>query len=912
MSGMFGGKSTTSYADRLSTLQVQSSSQGVAIPMVWGRRRVAPNLLWFGDFVAIEHRETQGGKGGGGATQVNYTYQASAVLGLCAGQLNALPRRVWRDKDVLVGGSKVYPPQQLSLTATIDVTRKVTVPEPSRWLSDAGVRDAATGEANVTDYTVAAGIYTFGIDLVGVAVTIYYLKSGTTETFNALQAAGFSTHAAGYQGQAPWGYLTTAHPGQALGYSGLAYVGGTGLDLSGSAGLKQYSFEVDARQQVSGEIPDVNPADVCTDLLTDPLYGAVPGATWLGNLSQFRAWCSAMGIYLSPLYTERKSVMEYVKQIAEICFARPLWRVDGFTLVPLATEAIGGFTPLPEHSGPVYLITDDDINEPIDEQRAAPADRYNRVSVQYVNRAGNYAEAVESAEDKAAIDAFGLIPEPDVFQASEIAETAIAAIVAQLRLRQILSVQGTYKFNLPVNFDLLEPVDIIAIADARIDLGTRAVRIVEIAEIGDEGGLAITAEDVEITGAVTQASQASGGYGNSPAVIDPTTLRAVLMPTAATNNVQQVWVGATAGVNWGGATLWISDTGTDYRRLGTFNIRARMGTLTAALAAGVVDPDTSHTMRVAVSGKAVALATVAQSDVDAARSLMWVDGELLAYRDAELTGVQAFDLTYLRRGLYGSDNDPHGAGAAWMRLDEAVLHVDVPADLLGKTMYLKATGRNVLGTAEQGLDEVSPLLLDVVARQSRPTAPPALALTAPFVSTYFEANWGPSARAYGYEVEVRSAAGVAPLRSVSTSAQVFRYLNADAVDDGGPLREYLLRVRGVNEAGAGPWSDLVVTNPAPAAVEGIAASGTGLTRTLTWDAAPETDRAGYRVWISDVEDFDPQAGEGTQIYDGVALTAEAAGLVIDTSYYVRVAAYDVWSAITADLNLSDQFSFSTE
>ncbi len=909
MSGLFGG-GTTTFDERFGSLRIQQSSQGVGIALVWGRQRIAPNLLWFDDFKATEHRESQGGKGGG-ATQVSYTYEASVLMGLCAGTINGV-RRIWRDKDQLTSGTRFSPAQNLNHVATVPGDRKVTVPDAARWDVDNGVRDASSGEVNITDYTVAAGVYTFGVDLVGASLSIYYGIASSSEPYSALEAAGFTQFASGARGQAVWGYLASAHAGEAIGYSGIAYVAATGLALSSSAGLMQYSFEIDARRQVSEGIPDANAADVCTDILLDPLYGAVPGAEWVGNLAHYRNWCAAMGLFLSPVYTERKGAFEYIEQIADLTFSRPLWRVDSFTVIPLATEGVssgtGSFTPLPEHSAPVYVITDDDISEPIEEQRKAPADRYNRVNVQFKDRAADYAEAIETAEDKAAIDAFGLIPEPNVFHAPEIAVQSVAAIVAQLRLRQGLSVQGTYKFNLPVNFDLLDPLDIISISDARIDLDIRSVRITEIKESSD-GALSIIAEDVEITGAVTQASQPSGGFVYGPGVIDATLLRAVLMPTAATNNVQQVWVGATAGANWGGATLWVSETGTDYRRVGVFTVRARLGALSHELPGSLVELDTSHELQVGVLGDGAPLPTVSQADVDSYRSLIWADGELLAYRDAELTGVRAYDLGYLCRGLYGTDADVHDVGTSWMRLDEAVLRLDVPAALIGKTMYLKATGRGLLGTVEQGLDEVSPLVLDVVAQQSKPGASSVIALTSPFVSTYFEINFAAAARAFEYQLEVRHA-GVL-LRAVSTSAQVFRYLYADAVDDGGALREYQVRVRGVNDAGAGPWASIVVSNPAPAAVEGVAESGTGDSRTLTWDPNVETDRAGYRAWISEIEDFDPKAGEGTQIYDGSATTAEATSLLAATTYYVRVAAYDVWSAITADLNLSDQFTFET-
>lgn len=55
-----GGKSSTitSAEERILSLQVQQSSQGLTLPVVYGRARVAGNLIWYGDFTTIETKTT--------------------------------------------------------------------------------------------------------------------------------------------------------------------------------------------------------------------------------------------------------------------------------------------------------------------------------------------------------------------------------------------------------------------------------------------------------------------------------------------------------------------------------------------------------------------------------------------------------------------------------------------------------------------------------------------------------------------------------------------------------------------------------------------------------------------------------------------------------------------------------------
>lgn len=912
MSGLGGGGDITNTEPRIGSLQLQQSSQGVPIQLVWGRNRVYPNLLWFGDFAAIEHRDSQeAGKGGGTTvTNVTYTYTASLLIGLGAGPISGI-EAIWRHKDKLVATTKALPADTLNHVGTMDASLRVIVSEAARWAATVSVSDANGLEIPSASYSVLDGLYTFTGYAPGDWVSISYTTVAGGETLSALQVAGFGQTGDGAIAQPVWTYLTVAHADQAIGYSGVAYVAATHFTLGGAAGLPQLSFEVNGRAQVGGGNVDANPADVITDLLTDPVYGAGFPAAQMDSLGAYRAWCAAAGLFVSPVWAERKGVFEYVSQLAKLTHARPLWSVNTLKLVPMTTEALssgtGSYTPVAEHSTPVYALTDDDFRNPVEETRGAPSDRFNRVSIKYRSRALDYADAVESAEDRASIDTFGLIEAPEVLDASEVASPAVAPVVAELLLREYMSEGGQYRFELPISYDLLEPLDIVQIEDARIDLAPRAVRIIEISEAGDDGALQVVAEDVRVTGSVTQTRQAAGGYSYAGTPPAQAALRAVMMPTAATGNAQQLWLGVTSGDNWGGSSVWVSSTGSGYRRVADVNVRARMGTLASSIASASAELNPAQEVDVLVTGSTT-LASVNQVDSDALRSLVWVNGELMSYRDATLTALGRYDLGYLRRALYGTPSPAHVTGDPWLRLEDAIVKIDVPAADLGTTLYVKVTSRNALGTYVQGLEEVSATAVVLTAYPSAPGAVAGLALTAPFVSTYLETNWASAARASDYQVELRDAADVL-LRTVYTSAPVFRYLYADALDDGGARRSYTVKVRGRNTGSTGPWATRVVSNPAPAAITGLDDTGTGTSRTLSWTPSTATDLAGYLARYSATAGFDPAAGEGTGFHDGSAFSADLTGLTVGITYYVRVAAFDVWDRDIADLNWSAEHSF---
>ncbi len=89
-------------------LQVQTSTRGNPVPVVYGKRRLSGNLIWYDNFQTHRHEETQetggggGGKGGGGGggseiTTVSYTYSVSFAFGVCMGVATVL--KIWRGKD---------------------------------------------------------------------------------------------------------------------------------------------------------------------------------------------------------------------------------------------------------------------------------------------------------------------------------------------------------------------------------------------------------------------------------------------------------------------------------------------------------------------------------------------------------------------------------------------------------------------------------------------------------------------------------------------------------------------------------------------------------------------------------------------------------------------------------------------
>jgi hypothetical protein len=109
LGGLMPDQTQQITGQRLESLKVTSSTEGVAIPRLFGRMRLGGNIIWATDF-REETRvttETQGGggKGGGGGatvttTTTEYLYYASFAVALCEGPIAGIGR-VWADGDLL-------------------------------------------------------------------------------------------------------------------------------------------------------------------------------------------------------------------------------------------------------------------------------------------------------------------------------------------------------------------------------------------------------------------------------------------------------------------------------------------------------------------------------------------------------------------------------------------------------------------------------------------------------------------------------------------------------------------------------------------------------------------------------------------------------------------------------------------
>lgn len=835
-----GGKSSTitSAEERILSLQVQQSSQGLTLPVIYGRTRVAGNLIWYGDFVTIENKTTtqQGGKGGGGVKQVDiaYTYEAAVMLALCEGEIQGVGR-IWRDKE------KFDSLAQLRLT----------------------------------------------------------LMRGGDE-------------------QPLWTHLAQAkHQNQALNYSGTAYLCSPNYELTKSAQIYQHNFEVIGKLGYSGNIPDANPREIIRDLLTNQRYGCGFPVDSIGDTDRYSNYCRAVGIFLSPAYTEQGEAQRNISELLEQTNSAAVFSQGRLKIVPYGDGNYSGNGAVyVADNKAIYDLTDDDFivsgaEDPVNVERKTNADAFNQIQVEYLDRDNDYNVAIAEVKDQANIEQYGLRPKEAV-KMHGICDGKVAQKVAQQLLQRALYVRNEYEFKLGWKYCLLEPMDIVTLTDAGLGLNKTPVRITEIEE-DEEGVLSVKAEDYPL-GVHTVSeypTQPSLGY-SADYNVSPGNAHAPVIfeaPLQLTGGEPQIWMATAGGDMWGGAEVWVSTDGDSYTRVGAVNHKARFGSLTAALPSGAVF-DRTNTLSVEISAGQMTGGT--EQDSRDLLTLCYVDGEFLAYANAELKGVGRYTLGNLTRGAYGSAIDSHAAGSKFARVDEALFKYAVPRNWIGRTVWVKLVSYNVFSGGIQDLASVPAYSYTIKGAPLGQIQNLRLSSSWAYGKEAVIA-WDKLDGADTYDVEIYAGNSQRRLRSVSGIVDnSFTYTQADMKADGGQVRDVVFKVRGRAVTGkTGNWAQIAAQNPQLQALQGISVDSGLKQAFFTCQKPAEEDFAGIIVWVS--ENAAVPTIDANKVYDGAetfVTIAKCNGNPLEKgkTYHVRAAGYDSFGKDA--LKISNSVSFT--
>jgi hypothetical protein len=648
MGTMLGGGGRATTPERYAGMQVSASLMGQVIPYVTGRTRVPQNLIWYGNFQSSGSKS--GGKGGGGPSSWNYS--AAWIGALCLGPITGI-YTVWHDQSI---------------------------------------------------------------------VNLAYENLG---------------FALGATGQATWASYPAGTPSvQQIPYSGIAYVATNSYFLGSSPSMPNLTYEVEGGGTVGGYsdahgMYDSDPSAVIVDYLTNPVHGAgFQGsiATLTGTTNTYQAYVQSLGLLVSLNEKTQRAATTCMQELMQITNSDFVISCGTLKVLPYADKAVSATTPdgvswsYTPNLTPLYSFTDSDYcpregDEPVKLARKSSKNTYNIVNVEYLDRSTYYNPSPASAQDNADIASRGPRPMSTV-TLHQITSASVAKTVAQLILQFQLYERNTWEFRVRADYSLLEPMDLIALTDSAVGLNGQVCRIIEV---DDDADNFITIKAMEVPGTVRNTPQynwaANAGYAANfdaapGSVATPAIFQMPPVPGSLSEGITlgMAVCGPTSAAFWGGCQVYCSaDGGNTYEWVGSIGATgpARYGTTTAAISA-VADPDTTTTLPVALANTTLQLSTaVTHAEADAAQTLILVGSgttaEVMSYGTGALVSAGNYNLTYLRRGQYGSTNQAHASGVQFVRLDGSIFQLPIDPGFAGQTLYFKFCSFNSVGRNVQAL-----------------------------------------------------------------------------------------------------------------------------------------------------------------------------------------------------------------
>lgn len=752
-----GGQNTTltQKEQRLSDIRVQTSSQGTVLAKGWGRYRINCNLVWYGNFRAIEHRSVneQGGKGGGGGvTQENitYTYEAAVILVLGQGAIDGITK-AWKGKERFDGQAVSVRRKTLrhrfSLPAlSTGSTHVINVPQAGDVVGDVsvlrlserptdGLRRIWSRLQRGTQYTRSGGQYTFTSLAPAGDYEITYQVQEAGAAVSALGQIGMSL-ATGCDDQPVWSWLQTNYPDQALSYPGMAYLYASNYALTSGAQIHNHNFEVSTSSEL-GALPgltepvlDADPAQVVLDVLIDEGWGAGWDPARVSGLDRYSDYCIANGIWLSPLLSEQVTAADALQQILDLTNTNVVWDGETLEFVPLGDEEVSahGRTYEPETTPVVDLTADHFVTEDgeaairVERHKGQPGSSeivtgddvgYNIWTLEIENRGNGYATEPASYEDTAHISVHGRRAKQTI-KAPAVKLPELGARIAAQKCQSELAQRNVYTFRLCWTMGWLRPLQLVTITDDALDLVRKPVRILTVEEADGDFKVTAMEADIGVADAPSYGTQAGEGFEvnfNAPpgSVSDPVIFEAPVDLAGSTGLA--VWVAVTgANEMWGGAQVWASmDGGQTYKKMGETRGGARYGQLVDPLANAA-----GEILDVQLAGRGGQIFSATIEDAQALASLIFVrDGssgpaEYMAYGSSALVGPNRYLLADLNRGAYGTSTAAKPAGSQFVRVDDMIIKSE-PLDLamIGKTIRFKFVSYNVFGAALEAMEDVA-------------------------------------------------------------------------------------------------------------------------------------------------------------------------------------------------------------
>lgn len=755
MSGLFGGGGSqqSNTPKQLNSIQTMQSSYGNCLPLVYGRTRIPATIIWYTNFTATpSSSDGGGGKGGGGVSaSTTYTYSASVILALCEGQINSV-NNTFADKEVhgpgYAGGPNPWVGTGDPLTDLGFTFFNGAVGQPL-WTYPAGTPAAQQLNYSSTAYLTcsnfqlgsSAAMPNMTFEVIGINGTLsapYINTAGDVDpASNAYDYCNDPTHGCGFGA-----YYNQVRNNSIASTFTASISSGTRILTISAGNYTPQTLPVGAPITNVTAFPSgatITGWDTTGTIATTNVVASanVSSGTFQFAPSTWQMYCVAYGFYSSPAETTQRAAQDFLTEMLTLTNSDSIWTNGQQVIIPLddSTVSNGTYTHIPNNGAggsfttPLYNFTDDDYAsqeggggeaDPVIVIRKGVSATYNKVNVEFLDRSNQYNTSIAQAFDAndIAINGERVM---DTLSLHQICDNTVARLVAQLVLQRQLYYKNSYRFQVRADYCLLEPMDVIGVTDSGLGISNALCRIDTIDEDAD-GTLTIECTELPFGPGVTpQYNYQAGSRGWYLANVAPGVVRApYFIPVPKGLHLGSTGYELYIAVNgvstssvWGGCRVWMSYDNSNYVDVGTITGGARYGTLTAVYAAGPAGGlDTTNYLELTLNESTQTMVAGSQQDADNARTLLWVDGEWIAYQYCTLVSTGVYGMTstglsggtkYNQRALYGSSDTTHALGASWARIDGSIFRIALGAGVEGQTVYFKFQSFNIYGKAMNSL-----------------------------------------------------------------------------------------------------------------------------------------------------------------------------------------------------------------
>lgn len=502
----------------------------------------------------------------------------------------------------------------------------------------------------------------------------------------------------GKEDQKPWAYTAGKHPDKALAYPGLAYMAGV-IDLGDGGSMPSYNFEVKGKLLETGDGIDVNPADYILYVLNKIGLGGIE----IDGIENYRQYCKEADMLISTPSDklDAKAAREIINDIANITNAYIFWSNNRLKIVPRADRPVGKWKP--DKTIRYNLTPDDFIPQTggvcVSYSRKDSSEIYNRISVEFLNRANAYEKEIVNYQDNDDIKDFG-VRQASTTQAHYLYTKTRAVRLAEELCRKNKYERVKYTFKLDWAFCRLEPGDLVMLNDPLMGIENQPAMIDSVTE-GANGVLTLTAisrAKGDYSAAEYDVHQSERPFVNYN-VEAPDTVPLIIQPQRALlGDVPEIWIAAKgAGDMWGGCKVFVSDDNDSYTLAGQIENTARMGTLVSDVTADATDIEVDST------GTFI---SASEKSAQMGDTRCWLDGECIDYVTASLLSNGHWKLSGCLRGQDGTTAATHKTGCDFVRLDEAILKIKSTKRRMGSSVYLKFPSFNIFYAGDQDLSQV--------------------------------------------------------------------------------------------------------------------------------------------------------------------------------------------------------------